>query len=345
MDSIMDSIRRTTEVIVAQKSFNWEIINFHLSGLATGECIRSPSFTVGPNDECKWHLNIYPRGTSLSADHIVSLDIILEELKLKTVEAQIFFFAENNSGQKIKLFQGIKTFTLYPMSAGTTHFMKRQDLHNYLKDNKLTIECQISVGLNTYMSTDSERAVINPSICQMNLSRDFHKLFDNPHLSDVSIVAVGKEFRAHKAILATRSPVFAALFAHDMEEAMQNRVYIKDINPDVLTEILRFIYTGKVENIDELAYELLSASDKYRLDDLKAMCEEIVCRNITVGNSIDILNLADLLQADILKSAAMNFIIEHAKYVLSTPLFKSLEQSSSPLVVEIYRAIAMKFAS
>jgi len=73
-----------------------------------------------------------------------------------------------------------------------------------------------------------------------------------------------KEFRVHKSILAARSSVFDAMFSHDLEECKQNRVEIPDVDVDVFYEMLRFIYTGEVRDLDELAFEMFEAADKVR---------------------------------------------------------------------------------
>ena len=55
---------------------------------------------------------------------------------------------------------------------------------------------------------------------ECRLSEDLGALFESQKFSDVTLVAVvpGKEYQAHKAVLAARSPVFAAMFEHEMEE-------------------------------------------------------------------------------------------------------------------------------
>lgn len=42
----------------------------------------------------------------------------------------------------------------------------------------------------------------------------------------------------------------------------QNRVEITDVDPDVVTEMLRFIYTGRAPSLNKMADELLAAADK-----------------------------------------------------------------------------------
>lgn len=100
---------------------------------------------------------------------------------------------------------------------------------------------------------------------ECRLSEDLGGLFESQKFSD-AILCVGKEeFYVHKAVLAARSPVFAAMFQHEMEEKKQNRVEITDVDPVVLREMLRFIYTGKASNLDKMDSDLLSAADKVGL--------------------------------------------------------------------------------
>ena len=87
-------------------------------------------------------------------------------------------------------------------------------------------------------------------------------LLDSGSFSDVCLCAGGREFKAHKAILATRSPVFGAMFEHEMEESRKGRVEISDIDPDVFQELLRFIYTGTTPQLQGMADDLLAAADK-----------------------------------------------------------------------------------
>lgn len=65
-------------------------------------------------------------------------------------------------------------------------------------------------------------------------------------------------------LLAARSPVFQAMFEHEMEERKHNRVDITDVDHEVLREMLRFIYTGKASNLEKMADDLLAAADKVR---------------------------------------------------------------------------------
>ena len=53
------------------------------------------------------------------------------------------------------------------------------------------------------------------------------------------------------------------MFEHDMEEKKNSRVEVKDVEADVMAEMLRFIYTGRTQAcLETMASDLLAAADK-----------------------------------------------------------------------------------
>lgn len=58
----------------------------------------------------------------------------------------------------------------------------------------------------------------------------------------------GKVFPCHKLIMSARSPVFKAMFVVQMKESKSGKVTIEDIKPEIMTEMLHFIYTGLVKD-------------------------------------------------------------------------------------------------
>ena len=52
------------------------------------------------------------------------------------------------------------------------------------------------------------------------------------------------------------------MFEVEMSESGTNRVKIDDIEPDVMKVMLAYIYSMNLENIDEMSYSLLKATDK-----------------------------------------------------------------------------------
>merc|ERR1712098_228873 len=92
-----------------------------------------------------------------------------------------------------------------------------------------------------------------------------------------------------------------AMFQHDTEENQKNLVEVKDFQPKVLEEMLKYIHTGSAPNINDLSKELLVAADFYQLDQLKISCQELLSEALDAQNSIEILILSDVYVAPKLK--------------------------------------------
>ena len=72
--------------------------------------------------------------------------------------------------------------------------------------------------------------------------------------ADVALVVGGETFRAHRAVLAARSPGFKAALFGSMAEATAPSVALRDMDPAAFRAVLHFIYTDALpDDIDELA--------------------------------------------------------------------------------------------
>lgn len=101
---------------------------------------------------------------------------------------------------------------------------------------------------------------------QLNdIQKNYQSLLESGHLSDVTIIVGGKEFKLHKTVLAARSPVFLAMFVNNCKEASESRVTIDDIPVDAFEALIKFIYGGLTPNLESHAMELFVAADKVKL--------------------------------------------------------------------------------
>ncbi|MBZ3874357.1 ATP-binding cassette sub-family G member 2 [Sciurus carolinensis] len=203
--------------------------------------------------------------------------------------------------------------------------------------------CEVSVVQDS-VNISGQNTMNMVKVPECRLADELGGLWENSRFTDCCLYCclcvAGQEFQAHKAILAARSPVFSAMFEHEMEESKKNRVEINDVEPEVFKEMMCFIYTGKAPNLDKMTDDLLAAADKYALERLKVMCEDALCSNLSVENAAEILILADLHNADQLKTQAVDFINYHASDVLETSGWKSMVVSHPHLVAEAYRSLA-----
>ncbi|XP_047104623.1 cortactin-binding protein 2-like [Schistocerca piceifrons] len=117
---------------------------------------------------------------------------------------------------------------------------------------------------------------------QNNTTEALAALVDGGEDALVTLVAGETRVAAHRAVLAAASPVFAAMFAHDMLEASCGQVSIDDVEGPVLRLLVAYTYTLQAPQLPDTAAQLLSAADKYGLSALKAACERQLISQLAV---------------------------------------------------------------
>ena len=178
--------------------------------------------------------------------------------------------------------------------------------------------------------------------CSDGLSNQLEGLFNEMKFSDVSFNIGGRQFPAHKSILAAKSEVFEAMFQHPTKENFTNQIEIEDIEPDVFHELLRFIYTGRLSTatMESIGVGLFIAADKYLLDDLKIECENYLLCQLSPVNCLEILLNGNLPgSADKLKKEAITFFQRQPEKVMTTDKWKELNHENSPLLCDIQELI------
>ena len=143
-------------------------------------------------------------------------------------------------------------------------------------------------------------------------------------------------------MLAARSPVFHAMLQTNMREKESGKIEIQDLTSEVVSEMLEFIYTGEIkENLSEdLLRELLIAADKYQLDLLKKICEEMLSSAVTVENCLKNLSMANLCGAENLKKASIQFILNNSVAVTTSNEWLSCIKNHPELAAEVTQSIA-----
>ncbi|XP_033212756.1 speckle-type POZ protein-like isoform X2 [Belonocnema kinseyi] len=184
---------------------------------------------------------------------------------------------------------------------------------------------------------DTCEDVSNKKIKSGELLVNISNLLEDQVLKDITFSVQGKKFKAHKAILAARSPVFSAMFTHKMKERIKSCVEIQDLEPDIFEKMLRFIYTDKVNDLEESASKLLPAAERYDLQKLKRMCVTILHRSLTIKNVLETLKLADMFSISDLRRAALKFIISHPEIVNGMEEFENLIESRPRVALELIR--------
>ena len=113
--------------------------------------------------------------------------------------------------------------------------------------------------------------------------------------SDVKVIIGTQTFYAHKNILAALSRYFAAMFESSMKEVEEGEIRITDIFANIMQEIFRFIYTGKINVGITMITDLFIVADMYGLDVLLAIYKEAIISNMILDNIGSILTYIERL--------------------------------------------------
>ncbi|XP_029392272.1 speckle-type POZ protein-like isoform X4 [Mus pahari] len=278
-------------------------------------------------------LRVNPKGLDDESKDYLSLYLLLVSCPKSEVRAKFKFSLLNDKREETKAMESQRAYRFVQgKDWGFKKFIRRDFLldeaNGLLPDDKLTLFCEVSVVQDS-VNVSGHTNTNTLKVPECRLAEDL-----------------------------ARSPVFNAMFEHEMEECTKNRVEINDLDPEVFKEMMRFVYTGKAPNLEKMADNLLAAADKYALERLKVMCEEALCSNLSVENVADTLVLADLHSAEQLKAQAIDFINRcsvlrqlgckdgknwnnnQTTDIMETSGWKSMIQSHPHLVAEAFRALA-----
>lgn len=181
-----------------------------------------------------------------------------------------------------------------------------------------------------------------------SLLEDLKTVYDNGKFSDVTLQAGEVKFPAHKVILASRSQVFDAMFQHDTKESQTNIVNIENIEPEVLSDMLQYMYTGSVNDFSvEKAMYLYPVADKYFLEELKGWCVDIMLENLKVENVCQIALLADLHPDPKLKEATFSMFRNCTREIFKRKEWHDLVSDTDRrvLVSDILQAVSADFTT
>ncbi|KAH0499977.1 Speckle-type POZ protein [Microtus ochrogaster] len=332
--------RDYTQMRVKKFSYRWTNSNFYfcLEG-NLGNHIASPTFSPGATDKQKWIVKMNLNGMDEESRGYLSVFLALHNSPEIPVWAKVQFGIINAKGEEFLIMNNQSVLRFDQNEGwGISKFIPRDSLFFtpclLLPDDKLTLCCEVSM-VQDCISISEHNMQPGIDFPMYTLVDDQGELWENSRFTDCCLVVADQEFWAHKAILAARSPVFRAMFEHDMQEGRINHIEIHDLKPEVFKAVMYFIYTGKEPDLLSMADAVLAAADKYGLERLKVMCEKALCRDLSVENAAHTLFLADLHSSVHLKSRAMDFITAHASNVFQTLSWNTVVDSYAYLVAEV----------
>lgn len=335
-----------TFIKVSRFTSKWTIDNFSFVRGEIGEELRGPPFCTGLNDKIRWCVKIFPKGTDQESKDYVSLYLLLVHCNRSEVRAKFRFSIINGDRREDKPMLSSRAFRFVQgKDWGFKKYIRRDVLftqgNNLVLNDRLTVLCEVNiVGQTSNQVTQlSQSPILLP---ESQFSKVMGELYETSRNADFVIQCEDKEFKVHKAILAGRSEVFDKKIDDVINDPLKKYLVIEDMKPDILDEVLRFIYTDKSPGVDVKAKDLLPASKAYKLPLLLVHCEEALFRSMHIENVAELFCLADKHGADQLRQCAHNYLNNHAADVLKTKNWTELCKANPNLAIEAFNMTTNK---
>lgn len=300
---------------VIEIEFHWTIPHF----LLYRDLFVSPVFYAKSYENLPWRLTVDPffrgsEGEKVVAVHLI--DMSMHTNAYHTLELSIAP-SGNAGGTPIKAVSlwGTAWKIRNNTNCLTNKLVSRSYLvaneADYLTDGELTLICKLRV--RPHRKGDDTSRILEIKVPEKQLVNDFERLLESGIDSDVIIRTGNMKFHAHKVILIARSSVFADIF--ETSARRTNHVVLTDLPCEAIREMLRFIYTGKHPEVENVTSDLLVASYRYNLERLKSMCERVLSGRINFHNAVALHDVAEKHNAKHLQMRALQFVEENRKDV------------------------------
>ncbi|KAL7524889.1 hypothetical protein ACHAXR_000758, partial [Thalassiosira sp. AJA248-18] len=304
---------------------------------AVSKVAESPQFTCFGNN---WVLDLYPGGIeNSSADGYVS--VYLFHRSHSSICVDFDFIVKDSDGIEIVNWAApISPPNVFDCDgAGAPNFAERSIIiDDALIEGTLVIEVRMKL-------VESSGGPVPQFIPENPLCKNVLKKFMDGEFADV-LFEVGSEsekggragrkraktspifFHAHNFILQDSSSTLADLCKSTKK---LSPIQITDVKPDIFRHMLYYIYGGQVpeEDLEENAKDIIDATDKYGVVNLKLEAEACYARTITltIDNMIDNLLYADSKNCALLKEVVMDFIVENGEDIIGNASFESVPGS------------------
>jgi Leucine-rich repeat (LRR) protein len=267
------------------------------------------------NKLCTLPLDLFVRMNKLRVislkDNELNFDLLSSKVLLPLVGNELEIVDFSREGRNLLLYRGTKLS--YKMENICTDFKDcfktiKQLMNAIDKKSVNTTELELT-DLDEKPVNDNSEKSVNQTFGE-KLCKRLIDLWSSGRYSDFIIIGgkdeAWKKFHVHKCVLGSQSSVLDAIFKDDLTGKQTGKMEIEDFSADTVEGMLKFIYTGEVE--EKIAMDLYVIAAKYNVTELKEVSEKIVLENIDESNSLDVLNFANQHNFDKMKRKSFGII-------------------------------------
>lgn len=126
-----------------------------------------------------------------------------------------------------------------------------------------------------------------------NLLNGLYALHAKGLLLDVTLIAGGQEFKAHKVVLASCSEYFRAMFTDALKESRLNKISLKGVTARGLGHLLEYIYTSRLALNLANIQDILATASHVQLFPVVEACSGYLQEQLDLENCVDVATIAE----------------------------------------------------
>ncbi|XP_066494247.1 kelch-like protein 24 [Tiliqua scincoides] len=136
---------------------------------------------------------------------------------------------------------------------------------------------------------DEPEAAVSLKSC---FSQGLKELHETHELCNATLLAGGRRFPCNRALLASVSPYFEAVFTGGFKESRDGEVLLKDMDPALLQNLLAYLYSGELELSMETAEEMFTTASRLQFMPALALISRYLIERISMENCLRLHMLA-----------------------------------------------------
>uniref|UniRef100_A0A183BQX3 ANK_REP_REGION domain-containing protein n=1 Tax=Globodera pallida TaxID=36090 RepID=A0A183BQX3_GLOPA len=220
--------------------------------------------------------------------------------------------------------------------------LRKEYVRLQVKHAELQRSYDVLSSINALDCAEGIRIAQNASTSNF-LQRLLHivtQLYDKDLYSDITIHVDGHQLRGHRIVIAARTDFWGDLSTIE-------RLELTEIPCSVAKVMMKWIYTNFLDEKigDAILMPLLEAALKYRFEELKSRCEEMIIARIDVENCVGIYQFAELNSldrirdfcAEVVSARWSDFTPAHFADMPAQLLYRLLKRKSSNLLGSLIR--------